>query len=150
MIFPNLRQEGSCLLSSSSDTFALGGYFAKILPYPSTLLLSGNLGAGKTTFSKGFIQTLTDLPDYEITSPTFTLMNLYDTPQGPLAHLDLYRLKTKEAFDAHGFDEQLHLPITHLIEWPEILLPFSLPHWSIQLDITGSQRTLSWRTISHG
>lgn len=82
------------------------------------LLLTGNLGAGKTTFTKFLLQELGSAD--EISSPTYSIVNEYDTPKGKIYHFDLYRLKsTEEAFD-FGIEEYLDNAYLSVIEWPEI------------------------------
>jgi len=87
---------------------------------PTLILLHGDLGAGKTTFSRAFIRTLTHQEDLEVVSPTFTIMQTYDTPQGPLTHFDLYRIKSSDEIYELGLDDYLNHHIC-LIEWPERL-----------------------------
>jgi len=80
---------------------------------------SGNLGAGKTTMIKAMCHAL----GYrgEVTSPTFSLINEYDTGKEPIYHMDLYRIKyTEEAFDI-GIEEYLYSGVYCFIEWPEII-----------------------------
>lgn len=82
------------------------------------LLLKGNLGAGKTTFTKFLLRELGSTD--EISSPTYSIVNEYDTPKGKIYHFDLYRLKSKEeAFD-FGIEEYLDNAYLSVIEWPEI------------------------------
>lgn len=82
------------------------------------ILLKGNLGAGKTTFSQ-FLLTEMGSPD-EVTSPTYSIVNEYSSPKGPIFHFDLYRLKNvEEVFDI-GIEEYLQQAYLCIIEWPEI------------------------------
>lgn len=83
------------------------------------LLLSGDVGAGKTTFARAFIMQL--CPGVtEVTSPTFTLLQTYDLADGQqLWHFDLYRLKDASELQEIGMDDALAGGIT-LVEWPEI------------------------------
>lgn len=77
--------------------------------------LEGDLGAGKSAFARGFIQSLCGAID--VPSPTFTLVQQYETPAGPLYHFDLYRLKDPDEVLELGWDEALSGGIC-LIEWP--------------------------------
>ena len=82
------------------------------------LLLKGNLGAGKTTFSQFLLKELGSSD--EISSPTYSIVNEYDTPKGKVFHFDLYRLKSvEEAYD-FGIEEYLDNGYLSSIEWPEI------------------------------
>ena len=82
------------------------------------LLLTGNLGAGKTTFSQFLLKELGSSD--EISSPTYSIVNEYDTPKGKVFHFDLYRLKSvEEAYD-FGIEEYLDNGYLSIIEWPEI------------------------------
>ncbi|WP_312768123.1 tRNA (adenosine(37)-N6)-threonylcarbamoyltransferase complex ATPase subunit type 1 TsaE [Epilithonimonas sp.] len=84
------------------------------------LLLKGNLGAGKTTFSQFLLKELGSSD--EISSPTYSIVNEYDTPKGKVFHFDLYRLKSvEEAYD-FGIEEYLDNGFLSIIEWPEIYL----------------------------
>ena len=82
------------------------------------LLLKGNLGAGKTTFSQFLLKELGSSD--EISSPTYSIVNEYDTAKGKVFHFDLYRLKSvEEAYD-FGIEEYLDNGYLSIIEWPEI------------------------------
>ena len=82
------------------------------------LLLKGNLGSGKTTFSQFLLKELGSSD--EISSPTYSIVNEYDTPKGKIFHFDLYRLKSvEEAYD-FGIEEYLDNGYLSIIEWPEI------------------------------
>lgn len=92
----------------------------KIIPdlHHNILLLKGNLGAGKTTFSQFLLKELGSLD--EVSSPTYSIVNEYDTPKGKVFHFDLYRLKSvEEAYD-FGIEEYLDNAFLSIIEWPEI------------------------------
>jgi tRNA threonylcarbamoyl adenosine modification protein YjeE len=80
--------------------------------------LSGDLGAGKTTFARMLIRHLAGDPAMEVPSPTFTLMQVYELPLFPLAHVDLYRLSEAAELAELGFDD-LPLGAVVLLEWPD-------------------------------
>lgn len=100
------------------------------------ILLRGDLGSGKTTFARGFIQALNPAHD-EVVSPTFTLVQTYPAGDKAVWHFDLYRLKNPEEITEIGLDEALHSGIT-LIEWPELVQSL-LPRDALDVTIeTGS------------
>jgi len=106
---------------------ALGAALGKTLKTGDVVLLYGDLGAGKTTFSRGLIQGLAPEAG-EIVSPTFTLVQTYPVGNTVLYHYDLYRLDTGDAstLTELGWDESLTYGIT-LVEWPERLTPDFIP-----------------------
>jgi tRNA threonylcarbamoyladenosine biosynthesis protein TsaE len=113
------------LLPDEAATNALAAKLAGHARPGDILLLSGPLGAGKTAFARAFIRTLTADPALEIPSPTFTLVQTYDTPAGPIHHYDLWRLANHLALEELGWDEA-QAGIT-LVEWPDRLGPLTPP-----------------------
>lgn len=85
------------------------------------LLLKGDLGAGKSTFARAFIRALAGGAEFDVPSPTFTLVQTYDETRVPVAHADLYRIGSVHELDELGFDELIK---THVlaVEWPETML----------------------------
>ncbi len=123
--------------------------FAKTLIPPCCLLLYGNLGAGKTTFARMLIQSLTS-KDTVVPSPTFTLLQTYDisknhSVQGHITHFDLYRLHAEDDLLDIGFEEYSHEHIC-LIEWPERLGAF-LPEKYIRIMLEEDSPTTRHLTI---
>ena len=106
-------------LPSEEHTRALGAAIAKQARPGDVIALEGALGAGKTTFARGFIQQLTGT-DEEVVSPTFTLVQTYDSPAAEIWHFDLYRLEKPEDVFELGLDDALSGGIV-LIEWPQRL-----------------------------
>lgn len=82
------------------------------------LLLEGNLGVGKTTFTKTLVKELGS--DDNVDSPTYALVNEYHSPKGKIFHFDLYRVNDVEELYDMGIDEYLESGFLSIIEWPEI------------------------------
>ena len=82
------------------------------------ITLTGDLGAGKTTFARAVIRAMLADPEAEVPSPTFTLVQPYATPRIDIAHFDLYRLTDASEIDEIGFDEAVASGLA-LVEWPE-------------------------------
>jgi tRNA threonylcarbamoyladenosine biosynthesis protein TsaE len=104
---------GKYPLLSAEDTLSFGKMAAAVLPKNTVLALSGELGAGKTTFVQGLALGLGI--SESIQSPTFVLMNHYEG----LTHFDLYRLKSASDFTGLGFEEYFEGEGICAIEWPE-------------------------------
>ncbi len=101
-----------------AELVTLAGLVAFALKPGDTVTLAGNLGAGKTTFARAAIRALLADPLAEVPSPTFSLVQTYETPRFPLAHADLYRLSDDADLAELGLDEALATGAL-LIEWPE-------------------------------
>jgi tRNA threonylcarbamoyladenosine biosynthesis protein TsaE len=119
--------------NSETETIIVARDFATTLRPNDIVLLNGDLGLGKSVFSRGVIRALMNNENIDVPSPTFTLVQTYDTPQGDVYHFDLYRLKTPEELYEIGWEDALHSGII-LVEWPE-RLGFLRPKNYIQIDI---------------
>ncbi|NJC40805.1 tRNA threonylcarbamoyladenosine biosynthesis protein TsaE [Brevundimonas alba] len=105
-------------LADAEATTQLGAAVAPLLEPGETVLLYGPLGMGKSTMARGLIRALTR-PDEDVPSPTFTLVQFYESTP-PVAHFDLYRLTRPEEAAEIGLDEALDDGCA-VIEWPERL-----------------------------
>ncbi len=90
---------------------------------PYTILLQGNLGAGKTTFSQFFLQSILINKNQSVTSPTFNIISTYDTIKGEVWHVDLYRINNQEEIINLGLMEFIYTGIA-LIEWPNLIYDY--------------------------
>jgi tRNA threonylcarbamoyladenosine biosynthesis protein TsaE len=104
--------------ASEEETIALGERLARTLPQGATVLLIGNLGAGKTTLAKGIVQGLGAAAAEEVSSPTFTLIHEYGSPAA-VYHVDLYRLDSAREAAGLGLDELFDSPVVVIVEWGE-------------------------------
>ena len=82
------------------------------------LLLKGNLGVGKTTFTKCLLEKMGS--EEEVNSPTYSLVNEYFTPNGKVFHFDLYRINDLEELFDVGIEEYIESGLLTIIEWPDI------------------------------
>ena len=90
---------------------------AKQVQPPYTITLYGGLGAGKTTFSRFFLESLIG-ETADVPSPTFNIIQTYDTPKGSVWHADLYRLKTLEEVEETGLIEAMYNYICIIVQLP--------------------------------
>ena len=120
---------------SESQTRAIAAALAPDLAPGSIVLLSGDLGAGKTAFVRGLAKGLGINPD-EVTSPTFTLVHEYRGGRLPLIHVDLYRLDRAE-LDEIGLDQDLAATGVIAVEWSERLARVITGAISVKLEDTG-------------
>lgn len=106
-------------------TEKLAAAIAALLETGDMIALKGDLGAGKTTFARALLRArgVTE----EVPSPTFTLVQTYETDFGPIAHFDLYRLQDPDDIEELGFDDALAEGAA-LIEWPERLAGRGAPN----------------------
>jgi len=120
----------SILLPNEAATAAFAGALAPALAPGDVLALRGELGAGKTAFARALIRALCGDAEAEVPSPTFTLVQTYDTDFGPVWHFDLYRLSGPDEVQELGWDE-VGQGIA-LVEWPDRLGPL-LPRDRLEL-----------------
>ena len=106
-------------LADEDATNRLGAVIAHLLQPGDAVCLWGPLGAGKSTLARGLIRALTRA-DEDVPSPTFTLVQFYETADFSLAHFDLYRLTRPDEVEEIGLDEALDHGAV-VIEWPERL-----------------------------
>lgn len=128
-------------LASPAATAALGARIAAVLAPGDAVALEGELGAGKSALARAVLKALG--VDEEVPSPTFTLVQRYETARLTVAHFDLYRVEREEEIDELGLDEALAEGAA-LIEWPEragARLPADALH--VQLAITGAESRLA-------
>jgi tRNA threonylcarbamoyladenosine biosynthesis protein TsaE len=104
---------------SPEETIALGRELASILSPPKLVVLTGDLGAGKTTLVKGIAQEFEAAKEEDVTSPTFTLIHEYRGPSATLYHIDLYRIETLRELDTLALDDLMTDSSILLIEWGE-------------------------------
>jgi len=107
----------TCISHSPAETEALGETWGRSAQAGQVIGLSGDLGAGKTQFVKGFARGLGIMT--RVQSPTFALVNEYSGGRLPLYHLDLYRLETSAQISSAGLDEYLSPDGVTIIEWAE-------------------------------
>ncbi len=121
-------------LANESETLALGAKLSRRLAAGNVVALTGDLGAGKTTFSRGVIRALCH--EDEVPSPTYTLVQVYDAPDCEVWHCDMYRLERPEDAYELGLMDAFEEAIC-LIEWPEklgSLLPENAYHIHFAFD----------------
>lgn len=106
----------------------------KVLQEPSVVCFFGDLGAGKTTFIKGLALGATQLESSQVSSPTFSYLNIYKGKK-IVYHFDLYRLRDMDEFLSMGFDEYLYDNGICCIEWSEKIQEI-LPKESIKIILT--------------
>jgi N-acetylmuramate 1-kinase len=105
-------------LKDAAATAALAAEVAPALGRGDLVTLSGDLGAGKTAFARALIRHFAADPGLEVPSPTFTLMQLYDTPSFPIVHADFYRIGDPSELSELGWEEASQGALL-LVEWPD-------------------------------
>ena len=116
-------RSGKINISKEKDTKLVAERLCKLINLGDLILLTGNLGVGKTTFIKytiNFLQRINRQEISEVPSPTFNITNEYHIKKILIKHYDLYRIKNESELINIGIQENLKKQIT-LVEWPEIL-----------------------------
>jgi tRNA threonylcarbamoyladenosine biosynthesis protein TsaE len=108
-------------LPALSATEALAGRIAEMVRPGDCILLEGPLGAGKTAFARAFLRAAADDPVLEVPSPSFTLVQIYETRIGTVFHYDLWRLDGSASLTELDWDTALDAIV--LVEWPDRLGP---------------------------
>lgn len=125
---------------SAEETIQWGREFAKRLQPPVLVLLTGDLGTGKTTLTKGLVSGLGAANENDVTSPTFTLVHVYGKqPQVKVYHADLYRIESFHDFETLGLEDIFATPAVAILEWSEKFpLPSPWPVVRVRLEHLGA------------
>lgn len=126
--------KGEIICSSLEETDQLAVLLAKQIEPGDILALRGELGSGKTTFTRSVSNHFGITPEL-VSSPTFIYMHTY-TGKLPIHHYDLYRLSNEEQFFSMGLDEHLFQNGISIIEWPDIIEDFLPERKTIIMDLT--------------
>ncbi|PZQ17297.1 MAG: tRNA (adenosine(37)-N6)-threonylcarbamoyltransferase complex ATPase subunit type 1 TsaE [Ancylobacter novellus] len=138
------------LLPDEAATQKLAALVARALKPGDLVTLGGELGAGKTTFARALVRARAGDPELEAPSPTFTLLQTYDLPRGPIVHADLYRLSGPEELEELGWDEAGDDAIV-LVEWADRLGAVLPPdRLEIALDLGPDAGSRKARIVGHG
>ena len=131
--------------STVSELNSVCQYLRQLSETEKIILFSGEMGAGKTTLIKEFCLHL-GVSD-EVSSPTFSLVNEYQSEVGPVYHFDLYRIRSEEELYDIGYEDYFFSGYLCLVEWPEMavsLIPNK--HISVKIRVENDQRTI---TVTH-
>jgi tRNA threonylcarbamoyladenosine biosynthesis protein TsaE len=134
-------------LETEADTAGLGAAVAGALRRGEAVCLSGPLGAGKSVLARALVRTLSP-GEGDVPSPTFTLVQFYQGRCFPIAHFDLYRLKSAEEAFEIGLDEAIQDGAA-VIEWAE-RLGSSLPPDRLDIEISLEGEARRVRLTAHG
>ena len=130
---------------SIADLKQVCEYLNRSIKKEKIVLFSGEMGAGKTTLIKEFCHYL-GVQD-EVSSPTFALVNEYESNIGPIYHFDLYRIQSAEELYDIGYEDYFFSGYLCLVEWPEMasgIIPEN--HISVKIRVENDQRLI---TVTH-
>ena len=132
------REKENCYVSRSpEDTFSLGRAFGEKAGPGEIYCLDGDLGAGKTVFAQGFARGLNVAE--AVNSPTFTIVNVYESGRIPLYHFDLYRIEEPEEMEEIGYEDYFFGEGVCLVEWSE-LVPEIIPEHARHIRLNRSRK----------
>ena len=122
---------------SAEETTNWGREFSKRFKPPVLVLLTGDLGTGKTTLTKGIVSGLGAAKEDDVTSPTFTLVHVYGKP-AEVYHADLYRIESFHDFETLGMEDMFATPSVVILEWSERFpLQSPWPQFRVRLEHLG-------------
>ena len=131
------RKRYDIVTHSPEETLAFGRELAPLLAPPCLVLMSGELGAGKTLLTKGLVTGLGAAPESEVTSPTFALVHEYSGVRKAY-HIDLYRIEGWRDLATLGLEEMLAQDATVIVEWGEkVGADAPVPRFEVHLEHRG-------------
>ena len=133
------------ITNSPSETEAVGAALGRILTPGTVIAYRGDLGAGKTAFTRGLARGLGATES--VTSPTYTIVNEYTTGRMPLFHFDMYRLRSSEDLFDIGWDDYLERGGVCAVEWSENVAS-ALPEDTVYVTIARHAQHEDWRHIT--
>ena len=145
----SLIQESSFIVEDEESMVEFGGKLAETLLVGAIITLNGDLGAGKTTLSRGMLHRLGH--SGAVKSPTYTIVEPYQLDIGSVYHFDLYRVNDPQELDYIGFSDYLLQGSLSLIEWPErgdgylsdVDVCVDIEHHRIGRDVTVTAQTVT-------
>ena len=137
-----MELSATAFLEDETATDRLGSVIAAMLKPGDTILLDGEIGAGKSHLARAAIQAMyrtAGLAPVEVSSPTYTIVQTYDLPNASVWHADLYRLADGSETHELGLDDAFGVDIV-MIEWPDRL--FEAPSDALQISLASAKETL--------